>query len=134
MSVHATFSDAEAVAGSIVRTGVSGSRVYSSIPNSPTYPLIVVRRIGGLPIHRSAYDQAEVQLDVWAESKSEARSLAAQARIALLDSEGTTVTVSGSSSWVSAVEDSLGLTWLPDPGNTTKDRYVFGVRLTLRPA
>lgn len=134
-SPHHAFADAEAVAGVIIRAaGTTATGVYSSIPKNPSYPLVVVRRVGGLPVHRSRWDGAEIQLDVWAESKSDARTLADAARRALLDAEATTVTYGSSSAWVSSVEDTLALTWLPDPGNSTKDHYVLGVRIVLRDA
>lgn len=135
-SPHYTLPDAEAVAGTIIRAASTtlSTRVYSSVPKNPSYPLAVVTRIGGLPVHRSRWDGASLQIDVWAESKSDARTAADAARRALLDAEATTVTYGSSSAWVSSVEDTLALTWAPDPGNSTKDRYVFGVRLVLRAA
>lgn len=131
---NATFTDAEAIVGTIIRSAstAAGSRVYSSIPANPSYPLAVVQRIGGLPLHRNAIDQAEIQVDIWAESKSAARSLADQARVALMAAEGTTVTAGANVGFVYDISPSLGLTWAPDPANTTKERYIFGVRVTLR--
>jgi hypothetical protein len=35
------------------------------------------------------------------------------------------------SAFISGVEDSLGLTWQPDP-STGRDRYIFGVSIYAR--
>jgi hypothetical protein len=128
-----TFPDIEALAAYAIRQASTtlGSRVYSSIPKNPTWPLAVVTRIGGIPPVREALDMANVQVDVWAGSKSEARIAAEAARRALLGMEGTSYTAGGSvpaTGFVTAVEDSLGLTFLPDP-ETSRDRYTFAVNV-----
>lgn len=134
MTTVDTFPDAEAAVGSILRSGLTGSRVYSSIPKKPTYPLILVRRYGGTPVTRMRLDAADVQIDVYGTTKSEARLLAAQARAALYGAEGSTITVSSGNAWVSGVTDIQGLTWLPDPSNVPLNRYVFSVRVFLHAA
>ena len=134
MTTVDVFPDAEAVVGSILRSGLTGSRVYSSIPKRPTYPLILARRYGGTPVTRMRLDAADVQIDVWAESKSAARLLAAQARQALYAAEGSTVTVSSGNAWVSGVTDVAGLMYLPDPSNPPLDRYTFTMRVFLHAA
>lgn len=122
--------DLEAIAAVALRnaaiSGV-GSRVYSSIPRDPTYPLITVTRIGGIPAVREYLDTASIQIDVWGGTKSEAHDIAARARVVLLTIAGTLIT-SPVRAWISAVEDSLGLSWLPD-SVTGRDRYVFGVEM-----
>lgn len=127
--------DMEAVAAVALRsasiTGV-GTRVYSSIPRDPTYPLITVSRIGGIPAVREALDTANIQIDVWGGTKSEAHDIAARARVVLLTLAGTLIT-SPVRAWISAVEDSLGLTWQPD-AVTGRDRYIFGVEMYGRAA
>lgn len=127
------FPDCEAIAAAALRAAAIagvGSRVYSSVPKEPAFPLIVVRRIGGAPAVREYMDAANLQVDVWGDSKSGARDAAARARVVLLELEGTSVS-SPVAAWVSAVEDSLGLTWQPDP-ETGRDRYLFGVTLIAR--
>lgn len=124
--------DAEAAIGTILRD--AGIRSYSSIPNKPTYPLVKVARVGGTPITRMRLDAAEIQLDVYADTKSAARALAARARQLIWAAEGTTVSISSGNAWVSGVEDSLGLSWLPDPSNVPINRYVFSVRVFLHAA
>lgn len=121
------FPDFEKAAGEALRTAsISGlsDRVYSSVPKSPTFPLLLVRRIGGLPAVRQYLDAANLQIDVWGASKSEARLIAAESRTVLFAMEGSDV----GDVWVSGVEDSLGLSWQPDP-ETGRDRYVFAVNV-----
>ena len=127
--------DMEAVAAVTLRNAAIsglGTRVYSSIPADPTYPLVTVQRIGGIPSVREYLDTANIQIDVWGGSKSEARDIAARARVVLLSLAGTSVT-SPVSAWISAVEDVLGLSWQPDQ-LTGRDRYIFGVLIYGRTA
>lgn len=119
--------------GSIIRTDLS-ARVYSSIPKKPTYPLLIVKRVGGTPVTRQRLDAADIQIDVYGNSKSEARLLAMQARQSLYEAEGTTITVSTGNAWVSGVTDVMGLTWMPDSANVPLNRYVFSVRVFLHAA
>lgn len=127
--------DMEAVAAVTIRTAAIsglGTRVYSSIPTNPTWPLVTVQRIGGIPAVREYLDTANLQVDVWGNSKSEARDIAARARVVLLSIAGTLVTTPVRA-WISAVEDALGLSWQPDP-ITGRDRYIFGVLMYGRSA
>lgn len=122
------FPDAEA----IVRTGLADALacgVYSSVPKSPSYPLVTVQRVGGLPAERHRLDSARIQIDVWGTSKSEAQDIAQQARTAVHQMEGSGFTdpVTG---FITGVEDSLGLAFLPDP-ETARDRYTFGLTVHL---
>jgi hypothetical protein len=130
------FPDAEALVAHAIRTGVAGSRVYSSVPNDPTYPLVTVRRIGGTPMERHRWDEARIQIDVWGTSKSEAFDLAQAARQAAHAMEGVTYSTGAgapAAAFVSAVDDDLGLTFLPDTP-TGRDRYIIGVAVVIRNA
>lgn len=131
---YAALPDAEAVVGWWLRSkSIASGRVYSSVPTTPTYPLVVVQRIGGQPAVRQKLDKARIQLAVWGNSKSEARDLADAARLALLDLEGKSVLIANGApvdAFVTAVDDDLGLFWIPDPV-TDKDRYMFGVAVFL---
>jgi hypothetical protein len=132
MTTVDVFPDAEALAGAVLR-GDLACGVYSSIPKSPTFPLVTVFRIGGTPEERHRLDFASLQIDVWGTSKTEARDIAAEARSLLHGMEGQTYTLVGGDpddAAVTGVSDTLGLTWLPDP-ETYRDRYIFGVGLYL---
>jgi hypothetical protein len=125
------FADAEAVVAGWIRSTVAGSRVYSSVPNTPTYPLVTVARTGGIAAERHYLDQARIDVNVWGNSKTEAHDLAALCRAAVHNLEGQIVT-GQEPAFVSGVDDAVGLTWLPDQV-TARDRYVFSVLVYLRP-
>jgi len=127
------FPDAEAAVSKAIRTAL-GARVYSSIPKRPEYPLILVRRYGGLAPMRRRLDLAEIQVDVYGNSKSEARLLASQARAAIHEAEATTQTISTGNAWISGVKDTQGLFWLPDEENPALNRYTFSVSVYLHAA
>lgn len=132
MTDFQVFPDAEAAVGTAIRAanipGIGG-RVYSSVPKSPTFPLIVVRRIGGRPTVRQSLDTAHIQIDVWGRNKGEAHDAAQLARVALHRAEGTVQR----DAFITAVEDSLGLSWQPDP-DTDRDRYILGAYVSTRPS
>ena len=118
------FPDTEAIATTALRA--AGYRAASSIPANPTYPLVVVRRLGGTPAEKRVLDRATLQVDVWGNNKSEARDLGDAARRVLMNLEGTSsVDFNG---YITCVEDVLGLFWLPDQ-ETKRDRYIFSVAL-----
>lgn len=125
-----TFPDLEAVASGALRAANItdiGNRWYSSVPADPVFPLGTIQRVGGIPAVREYMDAANIQIDVWGDTKAKARTIAAAARTVLINLTGTTVT-SPVNAWISSVEDSLGLTWQPDP-LTGRDRYLFGVTI-----
>lgn len=109
----------------------AGYSAYSSVPNSPVWPIMVIHRAGGSPAVRQYLDMGRIQVDVWGGAKGDTTSvpksqihdLAQQARVKILELEGTKVTVPVGA-WISAVDDSVGITWLPDP-DTGRDRYFF---------
>jgi hypothetical protein len=128
---YQTFVDAERYVGEALRTAGTGAgtRVYSSIPKSPTWPLITLQRIGGLPVDKHRVDRASLQIAVWGNTKAEAHDIAQEARVAILRMEGTTP----NGAVIAGVTDTLGMTWQPD-NVTERDRYIFGMTLTLHPA
>lgn len=119
------FPDVEAMAARALReAGVCGGRAYSSIPGNPTWPLAVVQRLGGVPPVPRRLDAARIQVDIYGNTKSEARAAADAARLALHRCEGTTFV--SEMGYVTGVEDEMGMTFLPDPV-TKRDRYTFAV-------
>jgi hypothetical protein len=108
-------------------TAIVGTRVYTEIPATPTFPLLRINRVGGIPEIRQHLDVARIQIDAWATSKFQARRLAATAQAALHSLVGA-----HAEGVVTAVEDDLGLTWSPDDATGTA-RYVFGCALWLHP-
>lgn len=124
--------DIEAIAATALRVAaiplVTG--VYSAIPKTPTFPLITVERVGGSPVVREYMDGADVEVAVWATTKSEGHDIAQRARVVLLELEGTAVT-SPVAAFVSSVDDAQGLRWHPDQ-STGRDRYVFSLTFSAR--
>lgn len=114
----------------------AGIRASSSIPNEPTWPLVTLTRIGGVPAIRQKLDAANIQVDVWGPGedskldgrygKPEAFKLAGEARLVLLELEATESIQF--KAVVSAVDDWTGMTWVPDEDN--RARYVFGVTVS----
>lgn len=127
------FPDIEAIVGKALRdaniSGI-GTRWYSSVPNTPVYPIGVVQRLGGNPPVRPYLDAGVIQIEVWGTSKAEARDIAARARIAILELEGTAV-MFPEAAFVTGVDDSRGLTWQPDE-LTGRDRYLFNMEVFAR--
>lgn len=130
------FPDAEAIAGWKLRQANIpnvGTRVYSSIPTDPVFPLIVVKRIGGQPAVRQYLDRSRLQIDCWGGTKSVAFDIAQAARVALLELEQTAVTTGGGApadAWITGVDDDLGLQFMQE-AVTGRDRYLFGVEIFL---
>lgn len=118
--------DIEAVCGKAVRNAntVLGKRVYSSKPATPVFPMARIIRAGGRPPVRQKLDMARIQVDVWAETKDQARDAADAARLAIFALEGTADV--GNKAFVTAVEDELGGAFMPD-ADTTRDRYFFSL-------
>lgn len=133
MAQYDEFPDAEAFVAWAIRTaaisGVGG--VYSSLPKTPPYPVVVVGRIGGIPVERHRIDAPSIQIDVWGGDQSTAHDIAQAARAAVHECEGGSFGVTDDCPvkiTVTAVEDTLGLSFIPDP-MTFRDRYIFGLRL-----
>lgn len=105
-------------------------RIYSAVPANPTFPLIRVTRIGGLPTSRLLWlDQASLQVDVWGGAKATAR-LVAETMRAHMSADLVGPHNPGS---VTAVEVG-GLTWLPDADYTpAKPRYTFDAAVYYHP-
>jgi hypothetical protein len=128
------FPDCEAVIAYAIRnagiTDLDGA--YSSVPKDPPDNYVVVTRLGGQPLERHHLDQARIQLDCWAVSSTVAHDIAQAARVAVMALEGTTVH-DPVDAFITAVDDALGLTFLPDP-DTGKDRYVLSLLVALHGA
>lgn len=123
---HAVFPDAEAVVITVLRA--AEFPVASALPANPTYPLLVVKRIGGLPAEKHHTDNPSLQIEAWGSDKAQVQDLAQAARAAIHDAEGSTI--GELSAFITGVEDTLGLSWSPDPVSQ-RARFVFGVGLYL---
>lgn len=107
-----------------------GDRVYTAVPKAPVWPLLLVRRIGGVPIvgNPLRVDQPIVQLDAYGGTKKQARDLCETARAAIQQRvQGTHAT------GVVASFRFGNMNWLPDQFyEPAKPRYVADVTLTVR--
>lgn len=112
-------------------TTIVGNRVYTEIPDNPTFPLVRARRVGGFPtLHRPLYiDAPLVQVEGYAATKGAARLLAETCRAVLAErAEG------GHATGVVADVTFGALIWLPDEDFTPpKPRYIADATLTVRP-
>lgn len=122
--------DVEAVCIAALRAEpVAGGRAYGKVPAEPTFPLLLVQRVGGIPAVPRRLDAARIQVSSYGSTKAEARDTAELARRVLHQSEATTF--AELQAFVTGVDDELGLQWLPDP-ETMRDRYIFVVTVYAR--
>lgn len=95
---------------------------------------VTVQRVGGLPAERHRLDRARLEVQAWAADEDTASLVARTARAALMEMEGETVEADqDNAGFVSAVDDDLGLAFLPDSTRTPPTpRWTFGVEITAR--
>lgn len=128
--------DAEALVYAYLSThaGVDAlvaGRVYSAVPEAPTYPLVTLTRVGGAPTLAYWVDSPRVQLDAWGRSKGEASDLARTLVAACAELAGRTVPGHGV---VTSVLPVLGPLWQPDTEVAPpRPRYLVDVQLTTHP-
>jgi hypothetical protein len=91
---------------------------------------VVITRIGGVPTLAIRIDAPRLDAEVYAEDKGAAHDLAQLVRVALHDLPNGDHTAYAAV--VSNVADETGLQWIPEP-DTTAARYIFTVRLAVRP-
>lgn len=112
---------------------VGVDRIYTEIPEGPTYPFVTVLRIAGRPRPQPRWlDQAQLQVAAWGDdgelSREATRDLCETCIAALheMKNEVTTLGV------VTAVEDIIGPRSLPDP-ETSFPRFMGEVLITAHP-
>jgi len=120
-----------------------GARVFFGIPNEPTWPLVVVSRVGGGDDSSDApFDEALVRLDCWGRlyqdtdptkrhgDKAGCRAVANAVRSAIADLTHLPATAAGVFlAGGSVVAD----TWEPDPDDD-RPRYSLLAQITARVA
>lgn len=118
-------------------TALVGDRVYTAIPNSPTFPLVRLTRVGGTPVHSRPLwvDEALIQVDVFGTVPGETGSggrrqihqIAETCRAALVEMADT--------AHDEAVVDGVSFgpfSWLPDDTYTpARPRFLFDVTVHL---
>ncbi len=111
--------------------GIAGGRVHGKFPTNPTYPLLRVRRIGGVPPDSRWLDGATLQLDSWAVTEGASQDLAAAAVASLQDAVGAIDTgqVTGV---ITGVEVTQGVREFPDEVRD-KERHTATVIVYAHP-
>ena len=108
------------------------TRVGSKIPSNPTYPLLVIRRLGGAQLVANHLDRARLQIDAWgssADDKGGARLLAVTVQALFLQRMVRQHTLGV----VTKVEELVGPNWQPDP-TTSRARYVLEYAIESHPS
>lgn len=110
---------------------IVGARVYTEVPDNPTFPLVRCRRVGGFPAlsRPLQVDRPLVQIEGYAATKGAARLLTETCRAVIAERiEGVHDT------GVVAGVTFGALLWLPDEDFTKpKPRYIADATLTVRP-
>jgi hypothetical protein len=116
-------------------TEITDTHIGSRLPKTPTFPRLVVTRVGGtagtIPAH---LDEARVQIDAWADlaeengGKRQAHDLARTAQAAMYDM----VNAVHEDAVVTDVEGVLGPLWAPDD-KTRRPRYIVDMIVRLHP-
>lgn len=109
-------------------TALVATRVHTILPSDPTWPLVRLIRIGGPPRARGTLDAATVQVESYADSKHDARLVAATVQAAFQDAAGFT----SDGAYITDVEPLAGLQWIPDPDLAQKPRYLFDSTVYVR--
>lgn len=133
MTRDAVLPDAELLAVTILRANAAlaaliGPRAYTELPANPTFPLVVLQRIGGAPSIRGWVDAARLQLEGYALTKHEARLVTATAQAAMHKAEGTTQPAAV----IGAVDTLTGPRWVPDEP-TDRPRYLIEMTINTHP-
>lgn len=129
MSAFDAYPDAEAVVCEQLATVPGTDHVGTRIPADATGTVVRVTRLGGIAPVRGRLDLARIQVEVWNADQATARDVAAECLKALHELEGT----STETAFVTAVEQDLGMSFIPDP-MTNQSRYIFGVAVYLHRA
>jgi hypothetical protein len=129
--------DAELIVRTWLRASTVGTlvtqRVFFSVPDPATFPLIVLARVGGMPDHDLPQDRPAFQFDVWSKTGKREAATIANALAALCRASRMERITSGST--VTRIEEAqvtMGPLWRPD-GDAGLARYVIDAQFTLTP-
>ncbi len=109
-------------------TGLIGQRAYWTIPATPTFPLVRVQRVGGVPVRPGWLDGARLQVDVYGSDHDSTWQVAETVRAALHQGSQSSHSLGV---WT-GTDDDMGLAWLPDDAYG-RPRLVFGVTVWTHP-
>jgi hypothetical protein len=89
---------------------VPSARITTTLAPKPTYPVILVQRIGGTSKAWQRIDEPALQIEAVGGSRYQCQQVAATVRAALMAIRNDTVS---EATLVSAVEE-VGIQWIPD--------------------
>lgn len=106
-------------------TDLVNNRISPRLPQVPTWPLVRIQRIGGIPL--APYrDAARLQVECWGNSEPEATQVAREVYRALHQMPGV-----HPDGVVNTVKDEAGFAAIPDQP-TGRPRVIFDVRVVAR--
>lgn len=109
---------------------VPSDRITTAIAPQPTYPVVIVQRIGGIALAKENIDEAAIQISVFGGSQYQCSTLARTIRAAISAIQNDTVSAGV---LVSGWEES-GLAWLPDETTTPPlSRFVARYQVITHP-
>jgi hypothetical protein len=127
--------DAEGAVRSWARTldlGDASGRVFFGVPDNPSFPLVVLRRIGGAPDAGDVpLDYPLISFDVWGETKGSASAVATALTTEVQNLR--TGTPMGDQAVGKGARVTLGPLWRPD-GDAHKARYIVDASFSLMAA
>lgn len=115
----------------VIPSDLDGARVYTVIPEKPTWPIVLLRRIGGVPrvARPLVLDDVLIQVDAYGGTKKAAHDLVELVRSCIA------ARIEGVHELGNVTGYSFGnLSWLPDNAYTpSRARYVADVELFVKP-
>lgn len=106
-----------------VQTALGGQRVFFSIPDNPTWPLVTVARVGGGQSETSdaPVDFALISVDVWGELDDNGRPKKIQSTAVVNAVRSALDVIRGRTTLSTGVDvfgvNVAGVVWAPDPDN-----------------
>ncbi|MDQ5860712.1 MAG: hypothetical protein M3536_00420 [Actinomycetota bacterium] len=124
-----TTPDVEAVAVFYLRTalGALADKVATKVPSTMPSKMVRVSLTGGSRSNLIT-DRVQLTIQCWADDEPTASNLARRAHAHMIAAAGAIT----NGLWIRAVSEVGGVQFFPDP-DTTKPRYQFTVRLSVRP-
>lgn len=124
-----TTPDVESVAVTYLRTalGVLADKVATKVPATMPAKMVRVSLTGGSRSNLIT-DRVQLTVECWADDEPTASNLARKAHAHMLAAAGTIT----NGVWIRGVSEVGGVQFFPDP-DTSKPRYQFTVRLSVRP-
>lgn len=109
---------------------IPAARITLQLPPSPTYPVVLVQRIGGDFLVWPQIDQPALQIDVIGGTRHQCKQLMLTVRAAILAIANDVV----AEGVLSSATEEVGPSWLPDTiPNPPLPRYTARYRVSLHP-